>query len=194
MKINRLETHDRLLHFKKNQTINVTQGIEDCLKRNRLSLAMQKYSPYIYIFSHARTADDGVNKRMLWQPRLSKPKAQTNSCLFRAKSNTNILEICWIIPQRELWGQYLRGNITECEWATWSIDKFIHDRNYLEMKYPDDLDDEKIKWIYETIAREIDEEIRMEKLYKIPDEFKPMPSAESSSDALSIPHTENMNP
>lgn len=192
MKIKRLETHDRLVHFLKDQTINITQGIEDCLKRNRLSLAIQKYSPYVYIFAHARTADNGVDKRMLWQPRLAKPKAQTNSCLFRVKSHTDILEICWIIPPRELWGQYKKGNITEHEWVHWSIDKFIHDRSYLEMKYPDDLDDDKIKWIYETVAREIDEEIRMEKLYKTPEELKPMTLAESSIDAMSSHRDLNM--
>lgn len=178
MKLNRLETHDRLLHFKKDQGVNVAQGAEDCLKRNRLSIAMQKYSPYIYIFAHPRTADDGVTKRMLWQPRLTKPKAQSNSCLFRAKSNTDILEICWIIPARELWAQYLKGNITESEWVCWSIDKFIHDRNYLEIPFPGDLNEEKCKWIYETVAREIDEETRMEKIYHLPkedEEFTPGP-------------------
>ena len=76
MKINRLEAHDRLLHFKNDQNSTIQQGAEDCLKKNPLSLALQDHSPYIYIFAHPRTADDGVNKRLLWQPRLTKPKAQ----------------------------------------------------------------------------------------------------------------------
>lgn len=185
MKINRLETHDRLLHFKKDQVDNVTKGLEECLKHNRLSLAIQKYSPYIYIYAHARTADDGVNKRILWQPRLSKPKPQVNSFLFRAKSNTDIIEICWIIPQMELWDQYRKGNVTENETVLWSINQYLYNRKNLERPYSDDLSEEKCKWIYETIAQEIDEEIRMEKLYKTPEEFKPMTLAESSSDVSS---------
>lgn len=178
MKINRLEAHDRLLHLKKDQSQIITQGAEDCLKRNRLSIAMQKYSPYIYIFAHARTADDGVNKRILWQPRLSRPKAQSNSYLFRVKSHTDILEICWDIPARELWHQYLEGKITENPLALWSINQYLFNKINLEYPYPDDLSEEKCKWIYETIAREIDEEVRMEKLYSIPEEFKPVISYE----------------
>ena len=100
MKLNRLETHDRLLYYKKDQSASITQGIDDCLKRNPLSIALQRHSPYVYIFAHPRTADDGYTKRMLWQARLGKPKAQTNSYLFRAKSNADILEICWMIPPR----------------------------------------------------------------------------------------------
>lgn len=34
MKIQRLEAHDRLLHFKKDQEANIFSGAEDCLKRN----------------------------------------------------------------------------------------------------------------------------------------------------------------
>ena len=112
MKLNRLEPHDRLLHFKKDQEANIFQGAEDCLKKNPDSLFFQARSSYIYIFAHPRTADDGLNKRMLWQPRLWKPKAQTNSYLFRVKSKTDIIEICWIIPPRELWGQYDKGKVT----------------------------------------------------------------------------------
>ena len=100
MKVDRLETHDRLLHFKKDQALNIAQGAEDCLKRNPLSLAIQSRSPYVYLFAHPRTADDGFTKRMLWQPRLTRPKAQTNSYLFRAQSNSDVIEVCWLLPPR----------------------------------------------------------------------------------------------
>src|SRR5882672_2443569 len=113
MKINRLETHDRLMHFKKDQEANIFQGAEDCLKKNPLSLAIQDKSPYVYIFAHPRTADDGVNKRMLWDPRLSIPEPQTNSYLFRAISKTDIIEVIWMLPPVETWPQYKKGNITE---------------------------------------------------------------------------------
>jgi hypothetical protein len=168
MKSSRLETHDRLLHLKKDQSLNISQGANDCLKTNPTSIALQQYSPYIYIWAHPRTADDGVNKRMLWQPRLTKPTAQTNSYLFRAQSNTDILEICWLLPPREMWAQYKKGNVTEHEFVLWSIDMFENHRQDLERPDPDDLNEEQCKNIYLRIAAEADEEKRMKKLYDIP--------------------------
>ncbi len=145
MKLNRLETHDRLLHFKKNQEANIFQGAEDCLKKNPDSLFFQSRSPYVYIFAHPRTADDGVTKRMLWQPRLWKPKAQTNSYLFRAQSHSDLIQICWLLPPEELWSQYSIGNVTENEEILWSIDMYLYHRDKLEKDEPDDLTDEKGK-------------------------------------------------
>src|ERR1700722_12878620 len=123
MKLNRLETHDRLNHFKQDQSLNIFKGAEDCVKKNRLSVGLQQYSPYIYIFAHPRTLgfdekfalvnsgfysslDKVPDQRLIWQPRLTKPKAQTNSYLFRTISNTDELEVCWLLPPREMWKQY----------------------------------------------------------------------------------------
>ena len=147
MKVNRLETHDRLLHFKKDQSENIFKGAEDCLKKNPDSLFFQDRSPYVYIFAHPRTDDDGVTKRMLWQPRLWKPKAQTNSYLFRAKSHSDIVQICWLLPPEEMWSQYMLDNITESNEVLWSIDQYIHHRKKLEKDDPDDVSDERGKAI-----------------------------------------------
>jgi len=158
MKISRLETHDRLLHLKQDQAINIAQGAEDCLKKNRLSLGLQQYSPYVYLFAHPRTADDGVSKRMLWQARLTKPRPQTNSYLFRAISKTDQMEICWLLPPYDLWGQYKKGNVTEHQTVLWSIDQFRQNVSVLAAPFKDDLSDEAVKQIYVKVAREIDEE------------------------------------
>lgn len=165
MKINKLETHDRLIHFKNDQSASVVQGIDECLKRNPLSLALQRHIPYVYIFAHPRTADDGVTKRMFWQPRAGKPKAQTNSYLFRAQSGTDILEICWMIPPREHWGQYRKGLITESDIVAWSINKFNNNRPDLEKPFPDDLTEDQIRGLYLIIAAEMEEEQRIKKIY-----------------------------
>jgi len=145
MKLNRLETDDRLYHFIRDQSQTIWQGADDCLKRNPDSLRMQDHSPYIYLFAHTRTADDGVTKKLLWQPRLTKPKAQTNSYLFRAQSHTDIVEICWLIPPRELWKSYERGNFAEDNTIMWSIDQFKYNRKKLEAPGLDDLSDEQVK-------------------------------------------------
>ena len=163
MKIDRLEAHDRLLHFKQDQRDNMQQGADDCLKRNPLSLAIQDRSPYVYIFAHPRTHDDGVTQRMLWQPRLTRPRAEPNSYLFRANSNTDILEICWLLPKQEMWPQYKKGNVTEHEFVNWSIDQYTNNRVALEAPHPDDFSDEKIKAILCAIAAQAEEEIKMRK-------------------------------
>jgi hypothetical protein len=167
MKISRLESHDRLQSLQQDQALNLAQGAQDCLKLNRLSIGLQQYSPYIYIFAHPRTADDGVTKRMIWQPRLTKPSAQTNSYLFRAISNTDQLEICWMIPPKEMWTSYKKGNVTEHAIVNWSIEQYKTNKPSLERPENDDLPDEKIKDIYRRVAMEIDEEIRMDKLYAL---------------------------
>jgi len=154
MKINRLEAHDRLLHFKKDQDVNIFQGAEDCLKKNPLSLAIQEKSPYLYLFAHPRTADDGVTKKMFWQPRLSKPEAQTNSYLFRAQSKTDIIEVCWLIPPREMWPQYNIGNVTESELVIWSVNMFRFKKQELEKPHPEDMTELQGKTILQGIINE----------------------------------------
>jgi len=154
MKLNRLEAHDRLLYFKKDQDVNIFLGAEDCLKRNPLSLAIQEKSPYIYLFAHPRTADDGVTKKMFWQPRLGKPEAQTNSYLFRAQSKTDIIEVCWLIPPREMWPQYNIGNVTESDLVSWSVNQFRFKKEELEKPHPDDMPEERGKSILQGIINE----------------------------------------
>ncbi len=163
MKLNRLETHDRLLHLKEDQSKVIQQGAEDCLKKNPLSLALQERSPYVYLFGHPRTADDGVTKKMFWQPRLGKPSAQSNSYLFRAKSKTDNIEVCWLLPSYETWGQHKKGNVTESDFVTWSISQYINNRKELEKPFEDDLPQAKINDILLDIAREMEEDVRIRK-------------------------------
>jgi hypothetical protein len=146
MRINRLETHDRLLHFKKND-----QDIGACCQ-NLIDARPFGSHPF-YIFAHARTEDDGVTKRMIWQPRLTKPKAQTNSMLFKAFPGTEYVRVIWIIPARELWEQFEKGKVTASKTIIESIDKFLNHREQLESKDEDDLSDEQISAIYTNIAR-----------------------------------------
>jgi len=160
MKINRLETHDRLQHFIKDQSINIAEGANDCLKKNALSLAIQEKCAYVYIFAHPRTSDDGMTKRMLWQPRLTKPSPQTNSYLFRAKSKTDVLEVFWLLPPREMWNQYKKGKVTQNEWVLWSIDQFTHNKVNMGKPEKDDVSESVAKNIYKQIALEMDQENR----------------------------------
>lgn len=166
MKLNRLETHDRLGHFIEDQSVNIWKGAEDCLKRNKLSLALQERSPYIYIFAHPRTESDGVTKKMFWQPRLTKPEAQTNSYLFRAKSKTDSIEVCWILPPEEIWKQFEKGKVTENELILWSIDQFKNNKKKLEARDIDDMNDTSSRRIYREIHREQMEDVHKRKILK----------------------------
>ena len=148
MKIDRLETHDRLQHFVQDQWKTISQGAEDCLKKNPDSLALQDKSPYIYLFAHPRTDDDGVNKKLYWQPRITRPKAQTNSYLFRAASHSDVLMVCWLIPPKELWDQYKKGNVCESNIVLWSINQFQYNREELEAADPQDLPDDRVQKIW----------------------------------------------
>jgi len=99
--------------------------------------------------------DQVPEKVLLWQPRLSRPMAQTNSYLFRAESKTDLLEICWLLPPEEMWSQYQKGKLTENEYVIWSVDQYLNDKTKLEAARNDDLPDNRIKAIYKEIAREI---------------------------------------
>ena len=74
--------------------------------------------------------------------------------LFKAYPGTNNIKVIWIIPPREMWDQYKKGNMTESETICISIHDFKHDRDKLEAKEPDDLSDGAIDKIYEEISRE----------------------------------------
>jgi hypothetical protein len=154
MRLNLLETHDRLEYLMKDQSEKIAQGAEDCLKKNPDSLKLQEKSHYIYIFAHPRTHDNGVDKNLFWQPRLVKPKAETNSYLFRAQSRTDIFEVCWMIPPIELWEQYKKGNVCESNWCAWSIEQYLHNREGLEKPFEDDWSYEQAWNIFKSILQE----------------------------------------
>lgn len=179
MKINPLDAHDRLLHFKKEQSVNLFDGVNECLTQNPDCVAMQDHFPYVYIFMHPRTLamDERVGifqmeqqKALmearipayktfadvpthvaLWQPRLMKPKAQTNSYLFRVISKTDLAEIVWLLPPREMWEQYELGKVTESKDVVTSIMNFLHAREILESPHPEDWSEERIKRKLEEI-------------------------------------------
>lgn len=145
MKLDLFETHDRYKQF-----VNQNFSISECCQN---LIDQRPFGDYpFYIFAHARTDEDGVTKRLIWQPRLTKPKAQTNSMLFKAYPGKDEIKVIWIIPARELWKQYETGLITENQTVVESIHDFQFNREKLERKEKDDLSEEKIDSIYREIA------------------------------------------
>lgn len=146
MKIKLLDAHDRLQHLQK-QGLDISECCQDLINKRPFGNV-----PF-YIFAHARTAEDGVSKIIIWQPRLTKPKAQTNSMLFKARPGTDTIVVIWMIPAREMWEQYAKGKLTESKLICESIHAFRHKRDELERPEEDDLSDAEIDKIYEEIAR-----------------------------------------
>lgn len=175
MKVNRLEAHDRLEFLIKDQSEAVQKGADDCLLRNPDSLWYQEKSPYIYIFGHSRTADDGVNKRLIWQPRLTRPTPEPNSYLFRVLSKTDQMETCWVLPPQEFWGQYKKGNIIQSNDVSWSIDQYLNHFADLAKPFDDDLPKHVADDLLYHRAKELEEEAQIRKA-----QFKPVPLVASS--------------
>lgn len=166
MKINKLETHDRLLHYRKQDS-----QIGECCQHliNQRPFGTQPF----YIFAHARTLglDERLalfrsgkysdfslvpEKTLIWQPRLTKPKAQTNSMLFKGYPGTDKVKVIWIIPPREMWDQFKRGLITENKTICDSIENFQFNRSKLEEPDADDrkedLNESQINAVYKSLA------------------------------------------
>lgn len=158
MKVNILDAHDRYQHFTK-QSFNIAECCQNLI--NQLPFGNVPF----YIFAHTRTDEDGCTKRLIWQPRLTKPTAATNSMLFKAYPGTDVIKIIWMIPARELWAQYKLGNVTENKTVLHSIEMFEYHRKKLEMKEEDDLSDDKIEQIYRDLSIEARRKQQMDKLY-----------------------------
>lgn len=145
MIINPLDAHDRFDHFTK-QSFDIAECCQDLINKRPFGDL-----PF-YIFAHTRTDEDGSTKRLIWQPRLTKPKAQTNSMLFKAYPGTDMIKVLWMIPAREMWDQYTKGKLTQNKTVCESINDFENNRAKLEQKEEDDLSDEKINQIYKEIS------------------------------------------
>jgi hypothetical protein len=147
VKLNRLETHDRYEHFTK-QDFDIGACCQNLIDQRPFG------EHAFYIFAHPRTNDDGVTKRLIWQPRLTRPTPQTNSMLFKAYPGSDTVKIIWMIPDRALWKQYEKGNITDNDTVRQSIHDFTHNRELLSRKEPDDLEDWQIDNIYRSISND----------------------------------------
>lgn len=159
--INRLDTHDRFQEFVK-QDFSINECVQDLIDKKPFG-----NWPF-YIFAHSRTEDDAITKRLIWQPRLTKPSAQTNSMLFKVYPGTDVVHVIWMIPSRELWPQYKKGNVTENALIAESIHKFINKREALEAPEKDDLDDATISAIYAEISNGANQDRLMKRQYPKP--------------------------
>lgn len=172
MKIQRSETHDRLKQFT-SQGADISKTCQDIIDRRPFG----EYA--FYIFAHKReiglderiaifnsdlilpgkdrtynSLEQVPTARLIWQPRLTKPKAQENSMLFKAHPGKDEIRVIWMIPARELWDQYTKGKMLENQTVCESIHNFQHNKEKLEAKESDDLSDGMIDAIYISLCTE----------------------------------------
>lgn len=177
MKVTLGDAYDRSQYFKE-QKDEISLGCQRCIDNRPEQFANHPF----YIFAHKREINlderialfqqDTINfmsdarkprlwrslqevptTRLIWTPRLTKPKAQTNSMLFKAYPPGDNIRIIWMIPDREMWGQYKKGNLTENKSVVESIYEFENHREKLEAKEIDDLPEEEVNRIYGEISR-----------------------------------------
>jgi hypothetical protein len=175
VKLNRLETHDRLEHFKK-QDFDISACCQDLINQRPFG------SYAFYIFVHARTLgldeklklftsgkyksmEEVPEKTLIWQPRLTRPKPQSNSMLFKAYPGSDVVKIMWMIPDRSLWEQYEKDKMTGDSVIYESIQTFKNNSRKLAEPESDDLNDEQIDSIYQSISANASRKNLMNKLY-----------------------------
>lgn len=147
MTLDRFETHDRLIEIGK-QADQISQGLADCVSNRPQEFANLPF----YVFAHARSTDDGINKRILWQSRLTKPRAQTNSMLFKIYVPDNV-RVVWMLPDEPLWPSFHPDKMTHDPLIWTSILDYLNDRKKLEAGESDDLSFERVRQIYMEIGR-----------------------------------------
>jgi len=179
MKVNILESHDRLLELHK-QADYISQGCQDCIDNRPQEFGQLPF----YIFGHRReigmderynlfvedlhavlsdmtgtckrkynSIGDTPSHRFIWMPRLSKPTPQTNSMLFKYYPENDVIHVKWLLPAEELWGQYEKGNVTEQSIVESSINMYRNNPRELAYREEDDISDERADFIYKEIAR-----------------------------------------
>jgi len=170
MKVNRLEAHDRLLLYQK-QEQDMGEAVLECIKNVPEAIR----SPF-YVYGHSRSVayDEKVSilqlgysnapdTRLLWIPVITKPKSTPNTYLFLANRQTDIVQIIWMLPKRELWEQYAPGQMFHNENIWTSIQNFLHDRAALDAPDKDGPTEKQQEEWFKIIGHEAHRKKKMKK-------------------------------
>lgn len=139
------DIHDKHEYFTKNGDFSIGQIVQQIIDSKPFG------DNAFYLFAHSRTADDGYQKKILWQPRLSKPSCEPNSMLFKVRPGSDEVRIIWMIPEEHLWKEYEKGKVCESSVIEKSIHDFKKNRKALEASEPDDPNELQMKAIYKEI-------------------------------------------
>ncbi len=170
MKVNRLEAHDRLLFYQKQQQ-DMSDAIMECIKNVPEGIR----SPF-YVYGHSRSVayDEKVSiltlghefapdSRLIWMPVITKPKSTPNTYLFLANRQNDIVQIIWMLPKRELWEQYAPGQMFHNENIWTSIQNFLHHRGDLDAPDKDGPTEKQQEEWFKIIGYEAQKKKKMKK-------------------------------
>lgn len=164
MKLDFHETSDRLDYFV-NQDFDIAKCCQDIIDQRPFG------NHAFYLFVHARTADDGFTKNLIWQPRLTKPSVESNSMLFRVKPGSDEIKIVWLLPPKLMWSQFRKGLLMENKIICDSIHAYQTNKAAMEAPDKDDLTDVQVKNIYAEIANNAAYDKVMKKAFPNKDEL-----------------------
>lgn len=173
MKLDRLETHDRLIEYQKQQK-DLSDGVLECIRN--VPDAVQ--CPF-YVYGHSRSVDydEKINivqtlkkrapdSRIIWMPVVTKPKAAPNTYLFLCRKNSDIIEIIWMLPKRELWDQYKPGQMCHNENIWISIQNYLNDKERLNAPDKNGPTEKDIEHFRKVIGHEAHQRKKMRSLAK----------------------------
>ncbi len=109
--------------------------------------------------------EDVPTHRHIWMPRLTKPRADENSMLFKYYPKLDQVKIIWILPERHTWDQFVKNNLTEQAVVCESIHAFKNNLKNLEAPEADDMSEMNAKQIYLQIAANAKQKEMMNRLY-----------------------------
>lgn len=144
MNVNRFDAHDRLKHVTR-QDFSIGECCQDIINKRPFG-----NNPY-YIWAHSRQDDNPGVRRIIWQPRLTRPNASSNSMLFRVQPPSESIEIIWIIPDSSLWDNFAPGKLSHNELINGFIQQYRRDKKYLEEPHKDDLTDARAHQVYQDL-------------------------------------------
>jgi len=180
MRLDRLETHDRLLDVQKKNLNTITSGLEECIKNRPAAFTHRHF----YIHVHKRTVgldekiailqqdirevllnpllnrrfhriEDIPELRVIYMPRATRPIPSENSMLFRCfPQDGNALEPIWIIPEESTWPNYAKGMIMNDEFIAECIEIFKTNPSFFCKTDELDYNEEELKKIRIEIGKE----------------------------------------
>lgn len=146
------------------RTLEVKGTVDDIKNKNKNSVEeflnqILQSRPFgnrkFYVLTFLKnTPGDPHTKKLVYQPRLTKPKPNPNTSLYRLNPlRPDEVEVFWILPKIQAFGLYAKGKVHENEFIHECIQKYLNEYDSLCRKEADDISDSEIKELYRCIHR-----------------------------------------
>lgn len=146
--LSKSHVNDNIQFFKGNFEKEYCETIQNIIQ----SRPFGKYK--FYIFQFVKRVDDTTGvKRMIHQPRLTKPEPLPGTTLLRCDPDRpEDVTIIWTLPNQENFGLYKHGKFFSDPFVAECVEKYLKRPGELMKEEEGDLDDDKIREIYREIS------------------------------------------